>query len=48
MQKNKIEVEVITGISDRMKDIVKSICQDYNFKVIDHPTNIGCLIVKIN
>jgi len=48
MQKNKSEVEVITGISDRMKQIVKEVCKDYNFKVTDHPTNVGCLIVRIN
>lgn len=43
-----LEAEVITGISDKMKSIVKDVCKDYNFKVLDHPTNIGCLIVKIN
>lgn len=51
MQKYKwstLEVEVITGISDRMKEIVRDVCQDYNFKVSEHPTNIGCLIVKVN
>ena len=48
MQRNKVEVEVITGISDKMKSIVKDVCKDYNFKVLDHPTNIGRLIVKIN
>lgn len=48
MQKNRSEVEIITGISDRMKEIVRKTCEDYKFIVNDHPTNIGCLIVKID
>jgi DNA-nicking Smr family endonuclease len=48
MQKNVSEIEVITGISNRMKEIVKETCIDYNFNCIEHPTNYGCLIVKIN
>jgi len=47
MQKNEVEIEVITGISTRMKEIVKDTCLDYNFNVIEHPTNVGCLIVAI-
>ena len=48
MQKNEIEIEIITGISNRMKEIVKETCYDYNFNVIDHPTNYGCVIVRLN
>lgn len=48
MQRNEIEIEVITGISCRMKEIVKETCDDYNFVVTQHPTNIGCVIVKLN
>jgi DNA-nicking Smr family endonuclease len=47
MQSNEVEIEVITGISSRMKDIVKESCYDYKFKVFDHPTNIGCLIISL-
>ncbi len=47
MCKNKSIIEVVTGISDRMKDIVRDVCRDYNFIVDEHPTNIGCLIVRI-
>lgn len=42
MQKNEVEIEVITG-STRMKEIVKDTCLDYNFNVIEHPTNVGWL-----
>ena len=31
IQKNVIEIEVITGVSSRMKEIVKETCCDYNF-----------------
>jgi protein tyrosine phosphatase len=48
IQNDENEIEVITGISTRMKEIVKETCYDYNFNVIDHPTNYGCLIVRIN
>ena len=47
MQKNHSEVEVITGISNRMKEIVYNVSGDYNFKVEEIPMNPGSLIVKI-
>lgn len=47
MSRNKKSVEIITGISDRMKQIVRDVCLDYEFRVEEHPTNIGCLIVLI-
>jgi len=47
MNSNSMELEIITGVSDKMKDIVRRTCKDYNFKVIDHPLNLGCLIVTI-
>lgn len=40
-------VEVITGISDKMKAIVKSVSKDYGFKVEDSLINPGSLIVRI-
>ena len=42
------EYTIITGNSNRMKKIVKETCIDYNFNVSEHPTNYGCLIVRIN
>jgi hypothetical protein len=47
MQRGHSEVEVITGISHRMKEIVNKVSQDYNFKVEEIPINPGSLIVKI-
>ena len=47
MQRGHSEVEVITGISHRMKEIVNKVSQDYNFKVQEIPINPGALIVKI-
>jgi DNA-nicking Smr family endonuclease len=47
MQRGHSEVEVITGISHRMKEIVNKVSQDYNFKVEETPVNPGSLIVKI-
>lgn len=47
MKSNHFEVEVITGISNIMKDIVKDISKDYNFNVKEVPFNPGSLIVRI-
>ena len=48
MQKEVSQVEVITGISNRMKEIVKETCKDYNFEVIENTINIGSVFVKLN
>ncbi len=47
IQRKKSQVEVITGISTRMKDIVKLTCQDYGFKVIELNFNPGVLIIEL-
>lgn len=47
MQKKVSQVEVITGISQRMKEIVKETCKEYDFEVIENPINIGMLLVKL-
>jgi DNA-nicking Smr family endonuclease len=47
MQKNVPQVEVITGISNRMKEIVRETCKDYNFEVIENTINIGSVFVKL-
>lgn len=47
MQRGHTEVEVITGISYKMKEIVSKVSNDYNFKVEEIPLNPGALIVKI-
>jgi DNA-nicking Smr family endonuclease len=47
MQKNVPQVEVVTGISDRMKEIVRETCKDYNFEVIENTINIGSVFIKL-
>jgi hypothetical protein len=47
MQKGHSEVEVVTGISQRMKEIVKQVSEDYNFSVLETTINPGALIVRI-
>ena len=47
MQRGHSEVEVVTGISHIMKDIVKKVSEDYNFTVQEIPLNPGSLIVRI-
>lgn len=47
IQKGHSEVEIITGISERMKTIVKEVSKDYSFSVTDIPFNPGSLIVKL-
>lgn len=47
MQKNITRVEVITGISQRMKELVFEISKDYGFTVLENPINIGSLFVDL-
>ena len=47
MQKNVSQVEVVTGISNRMKEIVRETCKDYKFEVIENTINIGSVFVKL-
>lgn len=47
MQRGHFEVEIVTGISQRMKQIVKEVSKDYNFSVLEIPLNPGALIVRI-
>lgn len=45
MQKNKSQVDVITGISNRMKEIVTETCKEYGFQVVETTINPGSIIV---
>lgn len=47
MKKNVSRVEVVTGISQKMKDLVKETCKDYNFDVLEDPINIGILYINL-
>ena len=47
MQKNKGQVEVVTGISNKMKEIVTETCKEYGFKVTETTINPGSLIVNL-
>jgi DNA-nicking Smr family endonuclease len=47
IQKNQSEVRIITGWSDKMKDIVKTICDDYDFITEEEIFNKGSLIIKM-
>ena len=47
MKKNVSRVEVVTGISQKMKDLVKETCNDYNFDVLEDPINIGILYINL-
>ena len=47
MQKQLSQVEVITGVSSRMKELVKETCKDYNFEMVENPINIGSVFVKL-
>ena len=47
MQRGRHEVEVVTGISEKMKQIVREVSQDYSFRVEEVPMNPGSLCVRI-
>jgi hypothetical protein len=47
MQRGHSEVEVITGISKKMKELVKKVSEDYNFKVSETDINPGSVTIRI-
>jgi len=47
MKSNTREVEIITGISEQMKRIVRNLSDDYTMDCHDHPINPGILIIKL-
>lgn len=47
MNKKSKEVEIITGISPAMKDIVINTLKDYNFKFQEGWNNPGNLIISL-
>jgi len=47
MLKKKNEVEIITGISNQMKEIVSEVAKDYSMKVLDDPLNPGKVFIKL-
>ena len=47
MKSDKHQVEVITGISSRMKEIVINNCKDYGFVVNEMYFNPGSLIINL-
>ena len=47
IQKKEKEVEIITGISEQMKFIVKDCIKDYNMECNDDLLNFGKIIVKL-
>lgn len=47
MNKKNTEVEIITGISDQMKNIVIETIKDYDFLCEEEWNNPGKLIIKL-
>lgn len=47
MQKNLGQVEVVTGHSFRMKEIVLETCKEYGFEVKEGVLNKGHLLINI-
>ena len=41
----EIPTRIITGTSNRMKDIVREISIEYDYRTEDDPANPGCLII---
>ena len=46
MQKGVRQANVITGISPKMKEVVKSVCKEYGFEVFELSINPGSLTVE--
>ena len=48
IQRKNNTVEIITGFSDKMKEIVFETSKEYGFKVEESLGNGGCLIITLN
>jgi DNA-nicking Smr family endonuclease len=47
MQKNKKEIQIITGSSDQMKRIVRNLVDEYSMNCYEDPKNNGLLIIEL-
>lgn len=47
INKNASRVEVITGLSQVMKDLVYKVSSDYKFKVSENPLNSGSVFIDL-
>jgi DNA-nicking Smr family endonuclease len=47
MRRNITQIEIVTGMSDKMKEIVMNVSAEYNFKVSDFNINQGSLFINI-
>lgn len=45
--KGSYEIKIVTGNSDKMKQIVRDILKDYNMDAEDSIINSGILIIKL-
>jgi hypothetical protein len=47
LENKQVTIEIITGYSDRMKEIVYEVLYDYKLEAVDHEFNKGMLVVKL-
>jgi len=47
INKNASRVEVITGLSQVMKELVYKVSSDYKFKVSENPLNSGSVFIDL-
>lgn len=47
MQRNMTQVEVVTGHSTKMKEIVYEVCQEYGFSISEGVINKGYLTIGL-
>lgn len=45
--KGSYEIKIVTGNSDKMKNIVRDVLKDYNMDAEDSIINSGILIIKL-
>jgi uncharacterized protein (DUF1697 family) len=45
IQKEESQVEIVTGNSQRMKEIVMSVCEEYGFRASERYLNSGAIVV---
>jgi DNA-nicking Smr family endonuclease len=48
MKSKQTKVEIITGLSDQMKNVVKKVLEDYDFEFEEDFLNKGKINVKIS
>jgi len=44
---NEVKCEIVTGHSNRMKELAREVLDEYKIEVLENPWNGGVLVIKL-